>query len=95
MLHHHLLELSLFFQVLKEFKHTVLLLDDKKVAAPFRKDMDTEKIVIVYIINKKIVEIKEVQTPEELRKALEDDSPMSLIAPMLNQAIESTKEMIN
>jgi len=72
---------------LKEFKHTVLLLDDKTVAAAFKKDMDIEKIVIVYILNKEITEIKTISTEEELRKTLEDDSPMSLIAPVINQVL--------
>ncbi len=72
---------------LKEFKHTVLLLDDKAIAATFRKDMDVEKIVIVYILNKEITKIKTISTKEELRKTLEDDSPMSYIAPVINQAM--------
>lgn len=72
---------------LKDFKHTVLLLDDKTVAAAFRKDMDVEKIVVVYILNKEINKIKTITTAEELRKILEDDSPMSIIAPMINQVM--------
>ena len=72
---------------LKEFKHTVLLLDDKTVAAAYRKEMDVEKIVVVYILNKEISEIKTITTEEELRKTLEDDSPMSFIAPMINQVM--------
>jgi hypothetical protein len=80
---------------LKDFKHTVLLLDNKELAAPFRKDMNAEKVIIVYIINKRITQIRELTTAEELRKALEDDSPMSFIAPMLNQAIGTSKEMLD
>ena len=72
---------------LKEFKHTVLLLDDKTIAAAFRKDMDVERIVIVYVLNKEITEIKTITTEEELRKTLEDDSPMSIIAPVINQVM--------
>ena len=72
---------------LKDFKHTVLLLDDKAIAAAFRKDMDVEKIVIVYILNKEITKIKTISTEEELRKTLEDDSPMSYIAPVINQVM--------
>ena len=72
---------------LKDFKHTVLLLDDKAVAAAFRKDMDVEKIVVVYVLNKEITEIKTITTEEELRKTLEDDSPMSIIAPVINQVM--------
>ena len=72
---------------LKDFKHTVLLLDDKAIAAAFRKDMDVEKIVIVYILNKEISKIKTISTEEELKKTLEDDSPMSYIAPVINQVM--------
>jgi len=74
---------------LKDFKHPVLLLDDKKVAAPFRKGVDTEKIIIVSIFNKKITNIKTVTTAKELQKVLEDTSPMSLIAPMVNEMMDS------
>ncbi len=79
---------------LKDFKHTVLLLDDKKVAAPYREGMDTDKVVIVYIINKRIVEIKDINSAMELKEAIEDDSAMSLIAPVFNTAIETTKEIL-
>ena len=72
---------------LKDFKHTVLLLDDKEIAAPFRKDMNSEAIVVVYVINKQITEIRTLNSSEELRKVLEDDSPMSFIAPMLNKVL--------
>jgi len=72
---------------LKDFKHTVLLLDDKSIAAPYRKDMNTEKIVVVYILNKEISDIKTITTAEELRKTLEDDSPMSFIAPVINKVL--------
>lgn len=72
---------------LKDFKHTVLLLEDKKQAAPYRKDMDTEAIVVVNIINQEITQIKTLNSKEELRKMLEDDSPMSFIAPMINTVL--------
>lgn len=72
---------------LKEFKHTVLLLDDKAIAAPYRKDMDVEKIVVVYVINEKINDIKTIATAEDVRKVLEDDSPMSFIAPVINEVM--------
>ena len=72
---------------LKDFKHTVLLLDDKEKAAPYRKDMNTEAIVVVYVINKRITEIRTLNSNEELRKMLEDDSPMSFIAPMINKVL--------
>ena len=55
---------------LKDFKHTVLLLDDKTVAVPYRKDVDVEKIVIVYINNKSITEIKTISTEAELKETI-------------------------
>jgi len=55
---------------LKDFKHTVLLLDDKAIAAPYRKNIDIEKIIIVYIENKKITEIKTISTENELKEVL-------------------------
>jgi thioredoxin-related protein len=58
---------------LKDFKHTVLLLDTKELAATFRADMETDKIVVVSIIDEKIVEIKSISTVEEVKKALEND----------------------
>ena len=72
---------------LKDFKHTVLLLDDKKQAAPYRKDMNAEAIVVVYIINKQIAEIKTLNSAEELKTMIEDDSAMSIIAPMINKVL--------
>jgi hypothetical protein len=72
---------------LKEFKHTVLLLEDKALAAPYKKGLDIEKIAVVYILNKKIVEIKTLTTSEELKKVIEDDSAMSYIAPIINKAL--------
>ena len=55
---------------LKDFKHTVLLLDDKNTAAPFRKNMDVEKIVVVFLKNNEITEVKTISTSEELEKIL-------------------------
>ncbi|WP_372999816.1 hypothetical protein [Sulfurimonas sp.] len=56
---------------LKDFKHTVLLLDDKKVAAPYRADMNVEKIVVAYIDNKSITEIVTISSEDELKKVIE------------------------
>ncbi len=55
---------------LKDFNHTVLLLDDETAAAPYRKDVDIEKIVIVYVTNKEITEIKTITTVEELKEVI-------------------------
>jgi hypothetical protein len=56
---------------LKDFKHTVLLLDDKKVAAPYRADVNVEKIVVAYIDNKSITEIVTITSEDELKKVIE------------------------
>ena len=74
---------------LKDFKHTVLLLDDKNIAAPYRKGVDTTKIVVVTLLNKKITDIKTISTTKELQKTIEDDSAMSYIAPVINQVMDS------
>ncbi|MDF1882341.1 hypothetical protein JHD49_00125 [Sulfurimonas sp. SAG-AH-194-C21] len=56
---------------LKDFKHTVLLLNEKSVAAPFRKDMDTEKITVVYLDDGKIKSIMTINAKEELKSTIE------------------------
>ncbi len=56
---------------LKEFKHTVLVLDDKAIAAPFRAKMDTEKIIVVSTNNSKITNVKTITTTEELIAEIE------------------------
>ena len=56
---------------LKDFKHTVLVLDNKKIASEFRADMDTQKIVIVSIENYKVTDIKTISTKEALISAIE------------------------
>lgn len=72
---------------LKEFKHTVLLLEDKEFAASYRKGVDTEKIAVVYLLNHKIEKIDFITTPEELQKIVEEKSPMSIVAPLINQIL--------
>lgn len=56
---------------LKDFKHTVLLLDDKKVAAPYKANMNLEKIVVVYIDDKLITKIITISSEDELKKVIE------------------------
>jgi len=51
---------------LKDFKHRVLILDDKSVAAPFRAGVDVEKIVVVSLDANKITNVKTISTKEEL-----------------------------
>lgn len=56
---------------LKDFKHTVLILDDKEIASTFRAEMDTEKIIVVSLENQKISSIKTISTEKELIAAIE------------------------
>lgn len=56
---------------LKDFKHTVLVIDDKNVATGFKAGMDIEKIVIVSLDNNIITNISSVTTTTELALAIE------------------------
>ncbi|MFT7003434.1 MAG: hypothetical protein ACJAWW_000781 [Sulfurimonas sp.] len=56
---------------LKDFKHTVLLLDDEKVAAQYRADVDVEKIIIAYIENETITKIVSASSEDELKRVIE------------------------
>ena len=56
---------------LKDFKHTVLILNDKAVAASFRKNMDIEKIVVVTLDNLKITDIKTITSEKDLIAEIE------------------------
>ena len=57
---------------LKEFKHTVLLFEDKKMAAPFKKGLDINKVTVVYLDGTTIKEIKTITTDAELKKLIEE-----------------------
>ena len=72
---------------LKEMKHTVLLIESKEQAAPYKKDLDIHSIAVVYILNGKIQEIKHIKTADELKKIIEDTSAMSLVAPLINKVL--------
>ena len=56
---------------LKDFKHTILLVTEKEVAAPYRAKMDIEKMIVVSIDNMKISAIKTISTKEELIATIE------------------------
>jgi hypothetical protein len=56
---------------LKEIKHTVYIIQDKKIAAPYRKEMDVEKIVVADLDNGAITKIHTISTEEELAKVVE------------------------
>ncbi|MBA3025685.1 MAG: hypothetical protein FP820_04660 [Sulfurimonas sp.] len=56
---------------LKDFKHTVLVMNDKSVSAAYKAGMESEKIVVVSLENKIITEIKTVDTTDELAIEIE------------------------
>lgn len=56
---------------LKDFKHTVLILDDEAEAAPFRSGLETQKIIIAHLENGTIKSIETLTTAEELKAAIE------------------------
>ena len=51
---------------LKDFEHSVLIFEDESLAAPYRVGADEESIVIVYLDNRKIVEVKKVAATKEI-----------------------------
>ena len=57
---------------LKEFKHTVLLLEDRKVAAPFKAGQDIEKIAVIYLNGTSIEKIETLTTADALKKVIEN-----------------------
>jgi len=57
---------------LKKLKHTVLLLEDKTVAAPFRKGIDIHKITVISLHGATIKKIQTVSTDVELKKLIEE-----------------------
>lgn len=56
---------------LKDFKHTVLVIDDKTVASGYKAKQESEKIIIVSLQNKIITSIKSVSTIAELEAKIE------------------------
>jgi len=56
---------------LKDFKHTVLILEDKKAAQSFRAGVDVEKIIVAFIEDGKITQIKTITSVEELKNIIE------------------------
>ncbi len=56
---------------LKDFKHTVLVLNDENVAASYRAGSEVDKIVVVYVENKTITKILTVSTQDELKKIIQ------------------------
>jgi len=56
---------------LKDFKHTVLILDEKSVAAPYRNGVNVDKIVVAFVENGKITAIKTLTSDKELKELIE------------------------
>lgn len=56
---------------LKDFRHTVLILEDKELSASYKAGMESEKIVVVHVENKVITNIETLNTTEELQAAIE------------------------
>ncbi len=57
---------------LKDFKHTVLILEDEKTALGFKTGIDAEKIIVAYLEEGKITQIKTISSIEELKNIIED-----------------------
>lgn len=56
---------------LKDFKHTVLVLTEKEVSAPYRSGLDTEKVIVAHIDNGSISKIDTLSTQAELIATIE------------------------
>ena len=56
---------------LKDFKHTVLVIDDETIANNYKAGLDAQKIIVVSINNNIITSIEKVTTPEELARKIE------------------------
>ena len=55
---------------LRDFKHRVLILDDKKIAAPYRANQNDEKIIVATLQNGIITSVKSLNSINELEKEL-------------------------
>ncbi len=55
---------------LKDFRHNILVLEDENIAAAYKTQENSEKIVVVYVENKIIKDIKYLDSVEELEKNL-------------------------
>lgn len=53
---------------LKDFKHTILVIDEEEISNQYKSEQNTEKIVVVSLNNKVITDIKYLDTIEELSK---------------------------
>ena len=58
---------------LKDLKHTVLLLEDREQAAPYRAGIDIEKIFVLSLNKGVISKIQTATTDKELQKLIETE----------------------
>lgn len=56
---------------LKDMKHTVIIIDDKDIAKPYKSGLDSEKIVLVKLDNHKILSVETITTAKELETNIE------------------------
>jgi hypothetical protein len=57
---------------LKDFKHDVLVIDDKQISSEYKPAQNSEKIVVVELADKIITDIKYLNSTEELSLELEN-----------------------
>ncbi|MEA1955599.1 MAG: hypothetical protein U9N02_03795 [Campylobacterota bacterium] len=55
---------------LKDFKHTVLVIDDEQISANYKPAINNERIIVAYIENKIITNIKYLNSTEELEEEI-------------------------
>lgn len=56
---------------LKDFKHTVLVMENAQTAAAYKSGLETDKIVLVSLENGVITDINSLATTQELEKTLQ------------------------
>lgn len=57
---------------LKDFKHRVLVLDDKELAKAYKENQDVEKIIVVVLKDGIITNVKSVENVIDLAKEIEN-----------------------
>lgn len=58
---------------LKDFKHNILVIDDKSISRAYKTEQNSEKIVVVSVNNKVITNIEYLNNTQELSKNLQND----------------------
>ncbi|PHS58767.1 MAG: hypothetical protein COB17_02135 [Sulfurimonas sp.] len=63
---------SLFIKPgLKDFKHTVLIIEDEAIASSYKSGMDKEKIIVVSLKNHTITAVKAIDLVQDLASIIE------------------------